>query len=269
MTKKPISLDGRVAVITGSTRGIGRAIAERYGQAGAQVVISSSKPDAVEQVVAELSARGIQCIGQACDVSDQAQVQNLLQRTLNEWNRVDIWVNNAGIAGPFGYTLDIPYAVWERVWRVNVQGTYNGCVTALPHMLERRSGQIINLSGGGARRAQRFLTAYSVTKAAIVRMSEGLAREYKDKRFLSINVLIPGMVPTDMMKFGEAVGDAAKILKNLPRVLQIFGTTAEETAEMALFMVSPATNGVSGKVFEVMPRRRMLWRLVQGALRLR
>lgn len=263
----PISLTGRVAVITGSTRGIGRAIAARFAAAGARVVVSSSRPAAVAATVAELRAQGYGHVtGQAADVSDRDQVQALLQHALQAHGQVDVWVNNAAISGPFAATLDISPAEWERVIRVNLLGCYYGCTAVLPHMIERRYGKLINLTGGGFKRAQRYLSAYSASKAAIVRLTEGLAREHADQPFLAINVLAPGIVPTDMTNDWVTYGRAAAALRAFPRVKRIFGTTAEETAELALRMAGPATNGVAGRVYEVMPRRRALWRLAQAAV---
>jgi NAD(P)-dependent dehydrogenase (short-subunit alcohol dehydrogenase family) len=267
MAKQPISLAGKVAVITGSTRGIGRAIAELYGRAGAKVMVSSSRADAVSQTVGELRAQGIACEGAACDVADLGQVQALMRRALDAFGHVDIWMNNAAVSGPFGPTLELPPEEWRRVLEVNVFGCYHGCISALPHMIERRSGKIINLSGGGAVRAQRFLSAYSTSKAAIVRLTEGLARDYSDHPYLSFNVLAPGMVPTDMINSFRTVGAGTEAIKALPRIMKIFGTTAEETADVALRMASSATDGVSGKIFELMPRQRALWRLATAALR--
>lgn len=261
-----VSLSGRVAVITGSTRGIGRAIAERYGRAGARVVISSSTPDAVAQTVAELRAQGVDCAGQACDVGDNAQVDALLQAALDSYGQVDIWVNNAAVSGPFAYTVEVPPGAWERVIQVNLFGTLYGCRAVLPHMIARRYGRIVNVTGGGYKRAQRFLSAYSASKAAIVRLTEALAREHADQKFLSFNVLAPGIVPTDMTTSWDSIGAAGEALKAFPRIMRIFGTSAEETAELALAMVAPARDGVSGKVFEVMPRRRALWRIARAAV---
>jgi NAD(P)-dependent dehydrogenase (short-subunit alcohol dehydrogenase family) len=268
MAEQAIALDGRVAVVTGSTRGIGRAIVERLGRAGAQVVVSSSRQAAVEQAAAELSGQGLRCIGVACDVASRTQVERLRDQAIAAFGKIDIWVNNAGISGPFGYTLDVPAADWEQVIRVNVLGTYHGSTVVLPHMIERRYGKLINLSGGGAKRAQRFLSAYSTSKAAIERMTQGLARDYQEHGFLAINVLTPGIVPTDMTDFQgtRVVGPAAAALKAFPRIMKIFGTTAEETAELALRLASKETDKVSGKVFEIMPRHRAIWRIMQAAI---
>lgn len=267
MATQSVALAGKVAVITGSTRGIGRAIAEAYGRAGAQVMVSSSREEAVAQTVADLRAAGVMCAGFACDVADREQVQELCRRAVATFGQVHIWVNNAAISGPFGYTLDVAPEAWERVIQVNLLGCYYGCVAALPQMLSQRYGKIINLTGGGFKKAQRFLSAYSTSKAGIVRFTEGLARDYAEHRFLSINVLAPGIVPTDMTTNWEPVGPGGEALKAFPKVMKIFGTTAEETAALALQMASDATDGVSGKVFEVMPRHRALWRIATAPFR--
>ncbi|NTU82238.1 MAG: SDR family oxidoreductase, partial [Chloroflexales bacterium] len=225
-----------------------------------------SRPDAVTRAVADLRARGVEATGIACDVSDRAQVEALLGHALATYGQVDIWVNNAAISGPFAYTVDMPPGAWERVIQVNLLGAYYGCATVLPHMLQRRYGKLINVTGGGYKRAQRFLSAYSASKAGVVRLTEGLAREYADRKFLSINTLAPGIVPTDMTTEWDAIGPTAEILKDFPRIMRIFGTTADEAAELALQMAGPATDGACGKVFEVMPRYRIFWRLAQAAV---
>lgn len=252
-------------MITGSTRGIGRAFAERFGAAGACVVVSSSRADAVTATVAALRAQGVRASGRACDVADQAQVLDLRDHALATHGQIDIWINNAAISGPFAATIDLPPEAWEQVLRVNLLGCYYGCAAVLPHMLQRGRGRVINVTGGGYKRAQRYLSAYSASKAGIVRLSEGLAREHADVKGVTINVLAPGIVPTDMTNSWEAIGVAAEALKAFPRIKRIFGTTAEETAELALHMVSPKTRKANGKVFEVMPRQRALWRLATTA----
>ncbi|RRR74303.1 MAG: SDR family oxidoreductase [Candidatus Viridilinea halotolerans] len=266
MLRKKITLEDQVAVITGSSRGIGRAIAERFGAAGARVVVSSSQPQAVEETVHSLLARGVVASGMACDVRDRAQVEALFAHARATFKQVDIWVNNAGISGTFGRTIDVPPEEWGRVLQTNLLGTYYGCRTVLPYMLKRGKGKLINVTGGGFRQAQRFLGAYSASKAGIVRLSEALAREHAETKGVTINVLAPGIVPTDMTKELVGIGPASEVLWAFPKIMRIFGTTAAETAELALYMVSPATDRVSGKVFEVMPRHRSLWRLARAVL---
>ncbi|PDW02888.1 SDR family NAD(P)-dependent oxidoreductase [Candidatus Viridilinea mediisalina] len=267
MLRKTMTLEGQVAVITGSSRGIGRAIAERFGAAGARVVVSSSQPQAVETTVQALLARGVVATGISCDVGERTQVEALMAYALDSFKQVDIWVNNAGISGTFGCAIDVPPDEWEQVIRTNLLGTYYGSRTVLPYMLKRGYGKLINVTGGGYRRAQRYLGAYSASKAGIVRLSEALAREHAEIKGVSINVLAPGIVPTDMTKELVGIGPAAQVLWAFPKIMQVFGTTSAETAELALYMASAATNGVSGKIFEVMPRHRSLWRVARSVFR--
>ncbi|MFV9504715.1 MAG: SDR family NAD(P)-dependent oxidoreductase [Oscillochloridaceae bacterium umkhey_bin13] len=266
MPKSSPSLRGQVAVITGSTRGIGRAMAERFGAAGACVVVASSRPEAVTATVEALRAQGVRASGRACNVGERSEVEALLQHALATHGQVDIWVNNAAISGPFAATVDMPPGAWENVLKINLLGCYYGCTAVLPHMLKRGYGRLINVTGGGYKRAQRYLSAYSASKAGMVRLTEGLAREHAEAKNVAINVLAPGIVATDMTNNWDAIGEAAEALKAFPRIKRIFGTTAEETAELALRMTAPSMKGVSGKVFEVMPRHRALWRLAQAAI---
>ncbi len=262
MARTLTDLRNLTAVVTGGSRGIGRAIAEALARAGAQVVISSANAANLTSAERDLRAAGLAVSGVLCDVSQRSDVEALAAAAAERLGRIDLWVNNAGISGPFGYALDVSPDDWERVIRVNLLGTYYGCRAALPYMIRQRKGQIINLSGGGARRAQRFLSAYSTSKAAIVRLTEAFARDYQDHPYLRFNVLTPGMVPTDMINHFETVGPGGEAIKQLPRVLRIFGTTAEETAELALRIVR---EGKNGQVFEVMPRHRAIWRLLKAA----
>lgn len=263
MARTPSDLRDLKAVVTGGSRGIGRAIAEALARAGAQVIISSTNPTNLTEAERTLQAAGLNVNGIRCDVANRNEVEALASAAVERMGRIDLWVNNAGISGPFGYALDIPPDAWEEVIRVNLLGTYYGCRAALPYMIKQRNGQIINLSGGGAKRAQRFLSAYSTSKAAIVRLTEAFARDYQDHPYLRFNVLTPGMVPTDMINHFETVGPGGEAIKQLPRVLRIFGTTAEETAELALRIVR---EGKNGQVFEVMPRHRAIWRLLKATL---
>jgi NAD(P)-dependent dehydrogenase (short-subunit alcohol dehydrogenase family) len=263
MARTHTDLSHLKAVVTGGSRGIGRAIAEALARAGAQVIISSVNTSNLAEAERALQAAGLNVSGIRCDVSHRTEVEALAAAAAERMGRIDLWVNNAGISGPFGYALDVPPEAWEQVIRVNLLGTYYGCRAALPYMIGQRNGQIINLSGGGAKRAQRFLSAYSTSKAAIVRLTEAFARDYQDHPYLRFNVLTPGMVPTDMINHFETVGPGGEAIKQLPPVLRIIGTTAEETAALALRIVR---EGKNGQVFEVMPRHRAIWRLLKAAV---
>lgn len=259
-------LKDRTVVITGGSRGIGLAIAQRFATAGARLVLAARHAADVERAAAALRATGSDAIGIAADVSDQRQVDALAAAAVARFTTIDVWVNNAAISGPFGYIHDVPGPVWEQVMHVNLFGTYYGSMAALRMMLPRESGMIINLSGGGSVRPQRHLSAYSTTKAAIVNLTRGLARDYQHLPGLHFNILTPGMVPTDMVNHFETVGAGGAAIKELPRILRLFGTTAEETAELALRIVR---ENRSGRNYEVLTRQRALWRLAQAAIGLR
>ncbi len=259
-------LHNQTVVITGGSRGIGLAFARRFAAAGAQVVIAARTASDVDRAVAELQAAGAAASGMAVDVSQRDQVEALADFAARRNGTVAVWINNAAVSGPFGYTYDVPPEAWLQVLRVNLFGTYFGSTAALRLMLPAAHGMIINLSGGGATRPQRHLTAYSTSKAAIVNFTRGLARDYQHLPGLKFNVLTPGMVPTDMINRFETVGEGGAAIKELPRIMRLFGTTAEETADLALRIVQEQR---SGRNYEVLTRRRIFGRLFQALIGLR
>lgn len=248
-------LRGKVAVITGSTRGLGRAIAEAYAREGAKVVVSSRTPAAVNETVAALTALGGPALGVPCDVGDLAQVQNLAAQASEHFGHVDVWVNNAALSGPYGRTLDKPVERYETVLRVNTLGTYYGSRVALEHMLPRGAGKLINLSGRGANGPSPFQNAYAPTKAWVVNFTQGLAQEYADSG-VDVVLFSPGMVLTDMMTDVEVVGDELpRRLRYFPRILRMWANPPAVPAEMA---VGIAVSGENGKTYQVLTRRRMV-----------
>lgn len=257
-----MKLKDKVAVITGSTRGLGRAIAQAYVREGASVVVSSRTSAAVAEMVEEL---GGQTLGVACDVSEIAQVQHLAERAIEQFDHIDIWVNNAGLAGPYGRTLDVPIREYETVVRVNALGTYYGSRVALEHMLPRRAGKLINLSGRGAKGPTPFQNAYAPTKAWVVSFTQALAKEYAG-RGVDIVLFSPGMVLTDMLTDVEVVGEGTDPrLKHFPRVLRMWSEPPEVPAQMA---VDIAASGKNGKVYKLFSRRRMMAGVLAEARRI-
>lgn len=254
-----MKLQGKVAVITGSTRGLGRAVAEAYAGEGARVVVTSRTPAAVEETAAALEKAGAEVLGVSCDVAHLSQVRHLADEAVRRFGRIDIWVNNAALSGPYGRTLDKPVEKFEAVVRVNTLGTYYGSRVALEHMLPQRSGKLINLSGRGADGPSPFQNAYAPTKAWVVNFTWGLAKEYAD-RGVDIMLFSPGMVLTDMLTDVEVVADEMpRRLKYFPRILRMWAEPPEVPAAMA---VEIAANGENGKTYKLLNRRR----LVAGAL---
>ncbi|MCB2178370.1 SDR family oxidoreductase [bacterium] len=225
-----MNLKNKVVVITGSTRGFGRAIAEGMLAAGARVVVSGRKQTVVDAVVAELD-RGKQVLGQACDVSVADQVYALAQFAIQEFGQIDIWINNAGITPMAGGILDFAPEVAEQTFRVNCVGTLNGTQAAIHVMKPLRRGTIVNLYGRGSDLNPATPSGlYGATKAWITSFTRTMAKEYGDLgvQFVGFS---PGMMLTDMLDVQEVVGEqVAETMKNFPMVLEALGSPPEVPA---------------------------------------
>jgi len=180
-----MDITGKVAVVTGASRGIGRAIAIALAQAGADIVCTARSTSAhphkvlagtIEETARQVEALGRRALAIPADVSKEDEVEAMAGRTLAEFGRVDILVNNAAIAAP-GSFLEVPVRRWDLVFNVNVRGPYLCTRAFLPDMIERRSGCIINVSSYASREEGFWGLVYSVSKAALERLSTGLAAE--------------------------------------------------------------------------------------------
>lgn len=226
-----MKLKETIAVITGSTRGFGNAVARALLAKGATVVISGRKQETVDRVMAELAALG-KVSGQACDVSVAEQVYALAQFTLERYGRIDLWVNNAGITPPPGGVLDFPPEEAERAFRVNCLGTLHGTQTAAAVMKRQGSGTIVNLYGRGSDLKPSTPSGlYGTTKAWITSFTRTMASENKGWPIRIIG-FSPGMMTTDMLTdvpyvVGETVG---RTMRNFPMVLKALGNPPEVPA---------------------------------------
>lgn len=197
-------LTGKVAIVTGSSRGIGKAIAVGLAKEGAWVVVtgrtSSAATDAlsIENTVLKVTQAGGRAIAVECDVTNEADVSKMIQKTLQVWGRIDVLVNNAGVTWYKGL-LDTPTAQWNELIRTNVDGVYYCTMAVLPVMLQQRSGSIINISSGMSKTDTPMATAYAATKAAVDRLTIKLAAEVKDHG-ISANALEPGPTRTELMR---------------------------------------------------------------------
>lgn len=226
-----MNLKESVVVITGSTRGFGNATARALLAKSAKVVISGRKQETVDQVVAQLASTG-QVTGLACDVSMAEQVYALARFAVQQFGRIDIWINNAGVTPPAGGVLDFSPAEAETTFRVNCIGTLNGTQTAVAIMKRQGGGTIVNLYGRGSDLKPATPSGlYGATKAWITSFTRTMAEEYKD---LPIQIVgfSPGMMTTDMLDVHEVVGDqVAERLRSLPLVLDAFAKPPEVPAE--------------------------------------
>jgi NAD(P)-dependent dehydrogenase (short-subunit alcohol dehydrogenase family) len=255
-------LDGKVAVITGSSRGLGYAIAEAYAREGAAVVLSARSANQLRANVDVLTSKGWRAAGFPCDVGDLDSVRSLAANAVNTFGKIDIWVNNAGVSGIYGPTADNPVERVERVIRTNILGTYYGSITALEYFLPQRSGKLINLLGRGDDKPVPMQNAYASSKAWIRSFTLALAQEYKDSG-IGVFAFNPGLVDTDMLrKLESAPGYEAK-LKPLSTVIQLWANDPDVPAEKALWLASPATDGKTGLAVSVLTRTLV----IGGALR--
>jgi len=247
------TLNGKVAIVTGANQGLGLEISRKYVNAGASLVMSARNGDLLKRAQKEL-ARGL-VPGQVIeviptDVSDIQSVEQLLKTTLQRFGRIDILVNNAGIYGAMGPIEEVDWTQWIKAIEINLFGSILMCRAVLPAMKEQHKGKIIQLSGGGATNPMPNISAYAVSKAAIVRFAETLAEEVREFN-IDVNAIAPGALNSRMLdevlaagqeKVGQAFFD--KSIKQK----ESGGAGFDKGAELAVFLASDASNGITGKL---------------------
>jgi len=239
-------LDGKVAIITGASRGLGKAIAQAFAREGVKVILSGRTAKDIEQNAAELREQGLDAVAFPCDVSDPQQVDALACFALEKYGAFDIWVNNAGIAGPYGSTLDLTTEDFLSVLRTNMFGVYHGSVIAMRHFLPRKSGKLINILGAGSRGPVANQNAYGSTKAWIRVFTLALAKEYKDSG-VGVFAFQPGLMDTDLLTEIITFEPFEKRLTGfMPILIRAAGKKPEVAARKALWLASSATDGKTG-----------------------
>lgn len=243
-----MQLEGRKALVTGAGRGIGRAIALALAREGAQVALLARTRAQLEGVAAELD-RG-QSLVLAADLARENEVRQALGRLEEGWGGVDILVNNAGLLGPVGPTHQVEVAAWFQALQVNLGGCFLCTHLLLPGMVAQGYGKIINLSGGGAVTPRPWFSAYSASKAGVVRFTETLAAEVA-QHHIDVNAIAPGAVNTQMLDqvlgAGELAGPQAQA--EARRQLEEGGVDPARPAALAVFLASPRSDGLSGRLF--------------------
>ncbi|MDP6454655.1 MAG: SDR family NAD(P)-dependent oxidoreductase [SAR202 cluster bacterium] len=236
-----MTLDGKTALVTGGGRGIGRAIALAYAQEGADVAVVARTSTEIEEVAAEIRALGRKGVALIADLTISQDVQEIFQAAVEGLGKVDVLVNNAG--GYRLYTSNLAHQVpvleiteeeWRRVLDANLTTAFLCCKAALPHMMERRSGAIINMSSGVATKGRAGGAAYSAAKSAVERLSESLADEVREFG-IAVNTLTPGWVLTRPNDDYDA--EVHKRMR-LP----------EDIAPSALFLASQTSESLTGQL---------------------
>lgn len=242
----PFSLEGKVVILTGASKGIGESMALAMAQAGARVVVSSRKRDAVEEVAEGIRRGGGEALAVECHVGKAEQRQALIEQAVAAFGRVDVLVNNAATNPVFGPSLAVDEAAFDKIMEVNVKAPFELAKLAHPHLVESR-GSVVNISSIGGVSPEPGLGIYSVSKAALVSLTRVLAKEWGPD--VRVNAICPGLVKT---KFSQALWADEEIAKlavgtqPIPRVAE-----PDEIAGMAVFLASAAASYVTGGVFLV------------------
>jgi len=237
-------LDGKVAVVTGAGRGIGRALALALAQAGADLVLAARSADQLDLVAKEVRAEGCRAEVVPTDVTDEASVDNLAARSVEAFGHLDILVNNSGILATRAL-LDSETQEWDRLYAVNVRGTYLVTRAVGRHLVAQGHGKVICVGSNFALKGVPLHTAYCSTKAAVVSFSKALAQEWA-RHNVQVNVLAPGYVETDFN--AEARADAQvyeRILKGVPARRM---ARAEELGSWIVQLAGPASDFMTGSV---------------------
>lgn len=239
------NLNDKVAVITGASKGIGRAIAMTYAEAGAKVVCASRTLSEVEMVAQQIRDKGGDALAIACDVTCADNRETLVQQTIDTFGKVTHLVNNAGGGGP-NDPLELSWQELDRLLHFNVTTAYHLTQLCVPHMRKAGAGNIINITSVAARYVQPNFSSYGTAKAALTHMTKLLSQDFAP--LVRINAIAPGPILTDALQ--KVMPEEVKEIMTHNTPLKRLGEV-EDIAAAALYLASPASGWVSGKILEI------------------
>ncbi len=250
MSQQPFLFDlsGKVALITGASRGIGQAIAKCYAAAGAKVVLSSRKQPALDTVAESIKVVGGEALAIAAHTGDTEAVQALVDQAVEAYGGVDILVNNAGTNPHFGPVMSAEDSHWDKILDVNLKGYFRAAKACFKSMKERGGGKIINMASVAGRAPQPGMGVYCVSKAGVLMLTEVLAVELAQFD-IQVNAIAPGFIKT---RFSQAIwGTPAIYEKVISQIPQKRIGRPEELVGIALYLASPASSFTTGETFVV------------------
>lgn len=246
-------LEGKTAVVTGGAGGIGSCICREYARAGANVVVASRNQENIDKVATELKGLGAKSLAVATDITAPPEVDRMIERTVSEFGRVDIIVNNAGGGAAMKKAEDTPYNEWVKIVDFNLTGTFNCCMAAGKQMIEQKGGKIINISSTAGTKGNPGMLHYSAAKAAVISLSNNLSFMWIEHN-INVNTILPGLIATPALrKWNVIPPDTDEDGNAVPRLS--LPPEPEEVADLALFLASAASDSITG---EAIPIRRWL-----------
>jgi NAD(P)-dependent dehydrogenase (short-subunit alcohol dehydrogenase family) len=244
--KKQFNLEGKVAIITGSSKGIGKAIAKGLAQNGAQVVISSRSQEACDEVAKEFTSEGLKAIGIACHIGKEDQRKNLIYKIIEAFGRIDVLVNNAAINPVYSPIEEVDPTIFDKIMDINVKAPWSLSNLVLPHLKANKNGSIINIASVEALTPGFGLGIYSTSKAAILMLTKNQAKEWGPYG-VKANAICPGLIKT---KFSAALWQNEKMLNKLERSIPSGRMgMPEEMVGLACLLASDAGNYMTGGVY--------------------
>ncbi len=245
-------LRGKIAVVTGASRGLGRSIAMHFARAGASVALGARSEGLLKRVETDLKRRvcaNQRILAVPVDVSSETSIRHFVDVIRHAFGHIDILVNCAGVPGPRGPVDGVDWAEWKQAVEVNLLGLVFMTRCVLP-LMRRRRGKIINISGGGATKPLPHLSAYAATKAAVVRFTETLAEEVRD-RMIDVNAVAPGVLATKMVEqFLEVEQDVlgSAYVEEVRRQMRNPRPALDRAARLCLYLASSQADGITGKL---------------------
>lgn len=240
-----MELEGKVALITGSAQGIGKAIAILFAKRGADIVISDMNSENAQKVSKEIGNIGRKCLVSITDVADFKAVEEMIKKTIDKFGKVDILVNNAGIVKD-GLLLRMKEESWDQVLNVNLKGTFNCTKAAIRYMAKQKSGKVVNIASIAGEMGNIGQANYSASKAGVIGFTKTVAREFAS-RSINVNAVAPGFIDTEMTRaLPESITENLKSQIPIERL-----GTPEDVAEAVFFLVSEASSYITGQVLNV------------------